>query len=343
MVKRLVQALIIAGVTCLLLVVIEVAVRLSGAAEGCSVSAGKLWVCDPILGFRVDLALAPHGETFNRAGFRTREFAPKRPGTYRILSLGDSCTMGLLGMGFVREPYPQRLERMVAERGWSRPLEVLNAGVVGYNTQHALLLLQTKLRGLEPDLVTVRYGWNDFLMSAAIGLLGHGLPAPVQEALLRSSAYTFLQRVRLETLLRRSTARERGLAFLAEQPEWQPSVPLEQYRSNLRRIVSIARERGAEVWLLTAPINPRPDPVALERFASMNRLSPTRLRELLASYNDVVREVGAELRAPVVDMVELYRAREGEPLFHDIAHPGPGGHDLEAEELYRRLVASTGG
>ena len=122
-------------------------------------------------------------------------------------------------------------------------------------------------------------------------------------------------------------------------------MPLEQYRSNLRRIVSIARERGAEVWLLTAPMKPRPDPVALERMASMNRLSPTRLREVLASYNDVVRELGAELDAPVVDMAELYRAHEGETLFtpYDGVHPSRRGHHLEAEELYRRLVASSGG
>ena len=35
--------------------------------------------------------------------------------------------------------------------------------------------------------------------------------------------------------------------------EWNPDIPLEAYKHNLRRIVELGRAQGAEVWLLTSP------------------------------------------------------------------------------------------
>ncbi len=46
-------------------------------------------------------------------------------------------------------------------------VEVLNAGLPGYNSHHGVMLLRSKLRGLEPDLITVRFGWNEHFLSPA--------------------------------------------------------------------------------------------------------------------------------------------------------------------------------
>lgn len=301
-------------------------------------------MCDPILGRKLDPGIQILGRRLNRAGFRGREFDPKQTGSFRILSLGDSCTFGVLARGYVPLPYPRHLEWIAAERSGPGRVEVLNAGMPGYDSSHGVVLLLTKLRGLEPDLITVRYGWNDLLMSATVG---RSLEPPGRfaraafEALLRSSLYTFVSRVKLELLLRYRPAQQRAQDFLEQHQDWTPNTPLPRYRENLKRIARIADERGAEVWFLTAPINPSPNEHEAQRVEALSRLSFERLQQVLASYNDAAREVAAELGVPIVDLEAVYRQHAGEALFlpEDIPHPTQAGHDLEAAALYERLLA----
>ena len=107
-----------------------------------------------------------------------------------------------------------------------------------------------------------------------------------------------------------------------------------------RRIIELGRQRGAEVWLLTAPRNHDPDADARERLASRNK---TDFESLMAShdeYNDILRRVGRETGTLVVDMAEVYERYRDTPIFlpSDVVHPAQGGQNLEAETLYTALV-----
>ena len=330
----------------------EACVRLSGVAEICPnrFSNSDVWVCDPILHFKVNPELQPNDQALNSDGFRSAEFGPKQPGVYRILSLGDSCTFGYITreemLGFVMQPYPLKLQRFVERRVGEGKVEVLNAGVPGYNSYQGLLLLRTKLRDLEPDLITVRYGWNDHFLSAGdeqgglfrepdtrLGLL-------FEDLLLRSKLYAFAKRLGLELRALRQPVKDQVRTAFGRQKEWVPAIPIEDYERNLRRIVEIGRSRGAEVWLLTAPRNPAPNDEAKQVLSAHNRIDFERLMQIHDQYNDAVRRVGAEVGALVVDMDRLYRPYEGEPAFipTDVPHPTQGGHVLEAETLYSVLV-----
>jgi lysophospholipase L1-like esterase len=341
----------------------EVAVRLSGIAEHCQgqFQDAPTWACDPLLGFKLrqDLIM-PDGQPLNRAGFRTHEFTPKRSGVYRILTLGDSCTYGIVTTNFfqyIPEPYAQRLERIVAERAGPGKVEVLNAGVAGYNSFHGVMLMRTKLRGLAPDLVTVRFGWNDHFMSGQSGR-GQAFREPesalslaIQDLLLRTALYTLFRRVEVEVQALGRAAHKPTVADVPQ--EWVPIVPREQYKHNLRRIAEIARGRGAEVWFLTAPhafetdenrgqYDKFPNQPSAKLLLAFNAIpSFDRLIEIHESYNAATLEVGTELNAPVIDMAELYREHASEHLFTstDVPHPTQEGHNLEAEALYTRLVA----
>ena len=104
----------------ILLLVAELTVRVFHLADSCpnEYTNSALWACDPILDVKLNPNVAPNGKPLNTAGFRTHEFTRKRPGIYRVLSLGDSCTFGVLAtdhFGYVSEPYPQALERLVVE------------------------------------------------------------------------------------------------------------------------------------------------------------------------------------------------------------------------------------
>ncbi|MFO0983172.1 MAG: hypothetical protein U1E76_15815 [Planctomycetota bacterium] len=68
----------------------------------------------------------------NTQGFRDREFTPKRPGSVRILAVGDSFTFGD-SIVDVADTWPRVLEQRLRSAG--RDVEVLNLGWSGTNTQ----------------------------------------------------------------------------------------------------------------------------------------------------------------------------------------------------------------
>lgn len=360
--RSLGKRLAFACIPCLFLLgMAELAVRITGVGEGCPsrYGAGSVWTCDPILSFRLRPDLIADGKPLNRAGFRTHEFTPKRKGVFRVLALGDSCTFGIVTTNmfqYIPEPYPQRLERLVAERIGPGKVEVLNAGVAGYNSFQGVMLLRTKLRDLKPDLITVRYGWNDHFMSQ-MDRGDHTFEEPdnrlvlgVQDLLLHTALYGFVRRLDLEI----QGLRQRGATPPppALPTQWKPNLSLDQYKHNLRRIAELARAQGARVWFLTSPhaflidanrgqYDKFPLAPSAKLLLGFNAIpSFDRLIEIHESYNDAAGEVSRELGVPLVDMDAEYRRHAAEPLFlsTDVPHPSQAGHNLEAEVLYERLV-----
>jgi GDSL-like Lipase/Acylhydrolase family len=97
----------------------------------------------------------------NRYGLRGKEpEIPKPKGTYRLLMLGDSFTMGE-GVSDA-QPFPAILERSLASRLPLR-LEVLNAGVDSYSPILSYLDLRENLLRLEPDAVVLSLDMSDLL------------------------------------------------------------------------------------------------------------------------------------------------------------------------------------
>ena len=120
-----------------------------------------------------------------------------------------------------------------------------------------------------------------------------------------------------------------------------PTVLLPDYEHNLRRIVEIGRARGAQVWLLTAPHNPNPSDEARDFVSFNNKLPYEEMIAIHEQYNAATRSVGRELGVPVIDMDAIYRDNPDVKLFveSDVLHPSQWGHHLEADVLFRALVA----
>jgi len=100
--------------------------------------------------------------SFNDMGCRERDVPLERmPGTWRILALGDSYTMGV-GV-HAPEVFTVRLEQMLnaARPPGSPTYEVINCGVSGYSTEEELILYQRHLARYHPDIVLLTMVWND--------------------------------------------------------------------------------------------------------------------------------------------------------------------------------------
>lgn len=346
-----------------LIIAAEVIIRMTGAVNGCPTPAylrSSLWICDPILQFKMHPFLRVEGRPLNSLGLRGDELNPDAK--FRIVALGDSCTFGFITPSpgtpaFIHGPYPEKLDDLAAINNGPNAVSVLNAGVCGYNTYHGILLLRTKLRRIQPDLFTVRYGWNDLLTSAentspdAFREPESALVRDLQDLLFRTAIYPYGRRLALQLRF----ARKGGSKPFTIPPQWTPNVSVADYEHNLRRIVELTRGRDAKVWLLTSPdafmtddYRGREDEysktaahqLAVIRFGGIRSFNE--LAEIHARYNEATRRVAAELSVPVVDMERAYREHASQHLFSpvDAIHPNEAGHALEAQELYAHLEAA---
>ncbi len=98
----------------------------------------------------------------NAQGWRGPEAAiPKPAGTFRILVLGDSVVFG--DEVNEEESFPRQLEEALrAGSSPTRRYEVVNGGVLGYNTYQEAAWLRARGLPAEPDLVVLETVSNDF-------------------------------------------------------------------------------------------------------------------------------------------------------------------------------------
>lgn len=103
----------------------------------------------------------------NNKGFRNTENFDysKTPGTFRVLSLGDSHTQG----AEVRQAltFSSVLERALTR---DAPAQVLNTGVSGFSTAEQLVFLEQEGIRYQPDAVVVGFYANDFSDNIKAGL-----------------------------------------------------------------------------------------------------------------------------------------------------------------------------
>ena len=103
--------------------------------------------------------------TTNSVGFRgKRELGHKTPNTRRVFVLGGSTAVGHSSSGD-SATMPQCLERRLGEMYPGLDVKVHNAACSGFNSSQELILLALTILELEPDLVIVLDGRNDFYFS----------------------------------------------------------------------------------------------------------------------------------------------------------------------------------
>ncbi|HEV8583320.1 MAG TPA: GDSL-type esterase/lipase family protein [Thermoanaerobaculia bacterium] len=155
------------------LLLAELAVRLVRPQPVMLVSRG-LYEPDPPRryrlkpGFRGTLTNRVEFDTriaINREGLRGPEIGPKKPGTFRVLTLGDSFTFGVGAQE--EETFPAQLQRILRSRGVRA--EALNAGAPGYGVPDEVAWFQRWGWTLEPDVVLVAVFVGNDLQDAAPG------------------------------------------------------------------------------------------------------------------------------------------------------------------------------
>jgi hypothetical protein len=354
------------------LLVLEVAVRVIGFVDPYGYPDG-MFVLDPHTEFLYRPGYGPAylvKQEFkteirtNSKGLRDKETGPKAPGSFRILSLGDSYVWGAYGTS-MEETYSAILERMLQDSVKNRRIEVINAGVMAWGTDNELAFYRAYGREYEPDVVLLSFCVaNDFFDNLVTGELtvkngnlvraisAKGRPSPVKAGrrfLLRySRLYVLFERgvSRIPALQRflRERAMRQGelLLFSAAQMRElsgldyaEPSEFSNKTRALLLSLKEECDRAGAKLVVFAIPAQFQVEDSLRDRVASLHGVDPDRLQAPQRFLEAFCREHGITF----IDPLPVFReASRTERLFWKLnPHFNRVGNQRAAEAIYDTL------
>jgi hypothetical protein len=232
--------------------------------------------------------------------FRGRFDVPKEKpaGLYRIITTGDSCCWG--AMIPQEATFSAKLETLLKSRYGDDRVEVLNAGVVGYNSNQVLEHFRTSLVEYKPDLL-IYYGTGE---DSALWLRGK-MELPLNNTW--SPAHRLLFRSRTFRLIANSIDRLK--------PKKPATTWLEQ-SDNLKRMQKEIESTGAKLMLVEYLGVPR---------------------DKIISH---IAGIGLDFQAPVVRTYEAFMltGRPVRELIFDQVHPTAAGHSIIARQIRDEIV-----
>jgi len=246
----------------------------------------------------------------NDLGTRNPPLGPKRPGTLRMITLGDSSVYGVMVED--AEVFSAVAARDL-QHALDRPVEAINGGVPGYSSEQARRLYAHRLADLDPDVVVIATLWSDSQPGPSPDAIRFGAEGnPIQAAARWSNTYRLL-----ESLLLGWRAGEEVRWTLSESPEGR-RVPLKAYRANLGTIAALAESAGAIPVFLILPSDRDLVPVALE--------APR------PAYRDAMRAAAGRPGTVLIEMPEHFGGLSADHFFDDV-HPTSKGHAIIGRRL----------
>jgi lysophospholipase L1-like esterase len=266
----------------------------------------------------------------NRFGYRSHDYDPARPpGALRVVTLGDSNTMGW--MLDEEDCYPRRLEQHLAER-LARPIELVNLGVAGFTSFGVRRVFEREVPALDPDAIVVSVGANDPQSVAWTDAeFAAGAPAGRVNAFRQ-----WLGSLRLTRLLHDVAGPSAQMTRVRVGPA--------DYAANLRAVLDAAKELGVPVVFARVCCCPNPYQRVLETTLARYRVPLVDTdRELRRAYGN-----GSGLPPEFAERANRVAgwyapdALRSDPALHfyflDKCHLNPLGADIVGKALAERLA-----
>ncbi len=269
---------------------------------------------------------------YNAQGLRDRERAIAKPNNVvRILGLGDSFTEGV-GVD-APDTYLAQLEELLrAEIERPRGVDVVKAGVAGYDTEAERLFLEHYGVHYQPDLVIVGFTGTDVFEAA----LGRYLVLSKQGHLLSRGAHAIgpwgvelyvrsrAARIALRWIVDRSSKETMFVKRIPEERQHElRRLGWQRIDQELSRILEISSAAGGQLVVLYIPVKLGFDGYAEEE--------STRLANWSRAHD-----------VTFVDMLPVFTGRPDSARFFypRDGHCTPAGNRVIAEELLEQLSRS---
>ncbi|MCK6448022.1 MAG: SGNH/GDSL hydrolase family protein [Planctomycetes bacterium] len=260
----------------------------------------------------------------NSRGFHDLEWSrEKPPGTWRLVVLGDSFTMG---QWIPREQ--NFVTRLGAELGaHGKRVETMNVALGGADTADELRLLETVGLDYAPDAVLLVFFLNDATHLDSNPLMVkkiHEELARPPEGLARiSAAWELLERSRRERAVTETTVAD-YLASFRGRPEQRAAW--DECRRALTALAELCRSRGL--------------PLGVVIFPMLMELEAEREHPFTELYDEVEAHCKS-LGLPVLQLLPVFRGRSAPALWvaPDDAHPNATANGLVVPALLEFVEA----
>lgn len=360
--RRLGYAAIIYFIFLLLLAAIEIGTRLTMShvssldlfvvtrqqkAQVADEKQSGIFEGDPLLLWRLkpnldrvvwDFTVLSTNSEHLRSEQASRQVQAKQPGTIRIVCLGDSVTFGFrvpvvwpdkpteYAPGWL--PYPMLLEKQLRAANPDRDIEVITMAVPGYTSHQGLAWLRRDIDELQPDLLTVSFGWNDASLSDVPdreAIRTDWFAVGVRWLIDHSQAFAHATRWLRST----QTVKDQGKAQTASRATRPVArVSQQEYSDNILEIEQLGRRHGAAVIVIAAPYR--------------DHSSEAPEADLMLQYRLALGATMRQRGIPFLELPELtedaYPANEG--WFGERIHPNHMGHRLIASELLKLITSN---
>lgn len=287
----------------------------------------------------------------NSHGFRGEEFdLKKNPGTYRILSLGESTTYGD-GIDW-KQTYSYLLENILRTDGFE--VQVVNAGVRAWTTYQSTQFLSLKIDLLKPDMVIFYHEINDFLPTTfrTVKMRAAGLNDVelIQLTKQKSWMQWLIQKSRFLTGIRLAIARSKALTIFKEISKQSGNDVLGMSRLPYKLIPDkpVGTEKS---WmenpnrLVRLPDNLREN--SLRTLINLTRKNGIKLVLIHPAYpvskphNCILTRIAKDENIPIIDFEDLLYSESKAKGYNkldyffpeQIFHPNQRGHVLLAQGL----------
>lgn len=275
--------------------------------------------------------------TVNSLGLRGPEVTLEKPaGTTRVACVGASTTFGLYAPDDAHT-WPALLEGKLRAAG--AKVEVLNCGTPAWTSRQSLTNLEMAIFAMKPDVVVIYHNHNDLLENHDPQ---YQADSQVEDwrALYREPPSSLLEK---SALLRFAKSRFKAPKELLEKRPALDPAGVAAFERNMRRLVRRCQEQGARTLLCTYPHAYRPTyaeskaagvPELEQWFDFGCPLEYPVFMEGLAKHDEIIRRVGAETKAPVLDLHAL--------VPDDVKnYKSPIHHSVPGEQVVSDLVAKA--
>lgn len=276
---------------------------------------------------------------------------PKPDGVFRIVALGGSTTYGLLVE--TEQAYPAQLERILREEYGYENVEVINAGVIGYDSWNSVVNLAFRALELQPDMIIIYHATNDIqpreqlLPDCYQGINIHRGLNP-EAAVLQLQAqqvspstlhrFLFINLGWMDNPIELSSGFEQTIpcyyeSQISELPMSKrlDANPPTYFERNMRTMIHIAQGYEMQVMLSTwAYDSAIAVPYGEEHW-----------RRGIAEHNAIITELAEEYDTLYYDLADSEIAESSEYWLGDYTHQTVAGHRLQAS-LYAAYLAESG-
>ncbi len=278
---------------------------------------------DSTIGYRIVPGRPYLGVKIDSLGFRGSEISSNKPaGTFRIVCSGNSITYGEFAASD-SATYPAILEQIIRMRGeMAGPVEVINAGVMGYTSYQCLIDLKTRLLALHPDLIILCAGWNDMTFSKYIGWTREmNWEDPWHFWSVKGSYAIWLLNEK----------------FLHVPVSVKPE-PLRAFAENIDEFDSLCLQHHVGLAFLDPPTiySAKMTPEE-ESKCRINYFVRGEIPVYMA-YRSAIKEIAARRNIPVFDTGLTFEASGKDSLIVDVCHPNDVGYHFMVETLYPQVI-----